>query len=48
MTAAGWIVMIAAVTGMSALLVWCVWKVIRTPDSVDHLHSPSDIDPDDD
>jgi len=44
MTAGGWTVMLIAVGGMTALLVWCVWKVISTPGSTEHLHSPADID----
>lgn len=48
MTLAGWMVMGFAVTGMTTLLVWCVWKVISTPGSTEHLHSPADIDPEDD
>lgn len=48
MTAAGWIVMSVAILGMSSLLGWCVWKVLSTPQSTQHLHSPVDIDPEDD
>lgn len=44
MTAAGWIVCISAVTGMTGLLLWCVWKVVSTPEATEHLHSPADID----
>lgn len=48
MTAAGWWVMGFAVVGMTGLLVWCVWKVVSTPGATGHLHSPADIEPDDD
>jgi hypothetical protein len=48
MTAGGWLVMILAIGGMTGLLVWCVWKVVSTPGSTEHLHSPADIDPHDD
>ena len=44
MTAAGWFVFIFAVTGMTGMLLWCVYKVVRTPDAEEHLHSPVDID----
>ena len=44
MTAAGWIVMILAVGGMTGLLCWCVYKVVSTPGSTEHLHSQTDID----
>ena len=47
MTAAGWIIMILAVTGMTGLLAWCVYKVISTPGSSEHIHAQSDIDPHD-
>lgn len=48
MTTGGWIMMLFAIGGMTTLLVWCIWKVITTPGSTDHLHSPADIDPRDD
>lgn len=48
MTAGGWIMMLLAIGGMTGLLVWCVWKVMSTPGSTEHLHSPVDIDPHDD
>ncbi len=44
MSPAGWTVMILAVSGMSALLLWCVYKVVSTPGSSKHLHSPADIE----
>lgn len=44
MTLAGWIVMILGTTGMTGLLGWCVYKVVTTPGSTGHLHSPLDID----
>jgi hypothetical protein len=44
MTTAGWIVMSAAIIGMTGLLVWCIYKVLTTPESTRHLHSPVDID----
>ncbi len=47
MTLSGWVVMILAVGGVTALLVWCVAKVLRTPDAPEHLHSQVDIDPGD-
>ena len=44
MTTAGWIVMIVAIGGMTGMLIWCVYKVVSTPGSEEHLHSPMDID----
>jgi hypothetical protein len=39
--------MLSAITGMTLLLAWCLWKVLSTPGSTEHLHSPVDIEPDD-
>jgi len=39
--------MILAVTGITGLLLWCVYKVISTPGSAEHIHSQADIDPHD-
>jgi len=47
MTAAGWIIMILAVAGITGLLAWCVYRVVSTPGSSEHLHAQSDIDPGD-
>lgn len=44
MNPAGWILMWIAIGGMTALLGWCVFKVIANPNSTEHLHSPLDID----
>ncbi len=44
MTPAGWTVFTAAVAGMCALMGWCVYKIVQTPESTRHLHSPADID----
>jgi len=47
MSAGGWIVMTFAVAGMTGLLIWCLVKILSTPGSTEHLHSPADIEPDD-
>lgn len=44
MTAAGWVIMILATGGMTGLLGWCIYKVIATPGSTEHLHSQADIE----
>lgn len=44
MTTGGWVVMALAVSGMTGLLCWCVYKVLTTPSSSEHLHSQIDID----
>lgn len=44
MTATGWIVMIVAAGGITALLAWCVHKVVTTPGSSETIHSQADIE----
>ena len=44
MTVAGWITMAVVVGSMTALLVWCSWKVVSTPDSSEHIHPPIELD----
>ncbi len=44
MNAGGWLVMVLAVGGMSALLGWCIHRVVTRPETKDHLHAPLDID----
>jgi hypothetical protein len=47
MTIGGWIMMVVAVGGVSSLLCWCVYKIVSTPGSSEHLHSQADIEPPD-
>ena len=47
MTIGGWIIMTLAVSGMTGLLAWCVYKVVSTPGSSGHIHAQTDIDPHD-
>lgn len=44
MTTAGWIIMLTAVSSITGLLAWCIYKVVSTPESTKHLHAPPDID----
>ena len=44
MTPAGWVMMILAVGGVTALLAWCIHKVVSTRDSSDRIHSQVDIE----
>ena len=44
MTLAGWIIMALAVGGMTSLLLWCIYKVLSTPGSSEHIHSQADIE----
>lgn len=43
MTPGGWIIMIASVGFVTGLLAWCIYKVISTPDTAEHLHTQADI-----
>lgn len=38
MTAGGWLIMILSVGAVTALLAWCIYKVMSLPDEVDRLH----------
>ncbi|MCC7203698.1 MAG: hypothetical protein IT441_01345 [Phycisphaeraceae bacterium] len=43
----GWLVMLISVGFVSALLVWCMRKVLTKPGEVEKIHSQTDIDPHD-
>ncbi len=43
MTLGGWIVMSLSVGGATALLAWCLYKVLSKPGSEQHLHGQVDI-----
>jgi len=38
MTIGGWIILIAMVSAVTALFLWCMYKVIFTPGETDHVH----------
>ncbi len=38
MTPGGWIVMLLSVGGVTALLVFCIWKVLSTPGETGRIH----------
>ena len=44
MSAGGWIIMILSVGFVTVLFVWCIYKVLTTPDASQHLHSQADIE----
>ena len=44
MNSGGWIIMIVAVGGVVGFFSWCMYKVITTRESAEHIHSPVDID----
>ncbi len=44
MTTGGWVIMCLAVGGVVSFFSWCMFKVITTRESSEHIHSPVDID----
>lgn len=44
MTIGGWITMILSVGFVTVLFVWCVWKVLVTPQATEYLHGELNID----
>jgi len=38
MTIGGWIIMIASIGSVSVLLVWSIYKIMSTPEEIDHVH----------
>ncbi|MCU0858131.1 MAG: hypothetical protein MUC65_07000 [Pontiellaceae bacterium] len=44
MNLSGWIVMIISVGSVTGFFIWCVWKVLKTPEAPQHMHAPDDID----
>lgn len=47
MTLAGWIFMLTSVTCVTGLVVWCFYRVFTRPSSMEDMHAPLDIDPQD-
>ncbi len=48
MTPGGWITLLLSIGAVTSLFVWCIWKVVRTPNSVDSLHGFNLERPDED
>jgi len=44
MTTGGWIIMLVSVGAVTGLLGWCIYRVVTTPGSAEHLHSQADIE----
>ncbi len=44
LTPGGWVIMLLSVGFVVGLLGWCVWKVVTTPGSSEHLHAQADIE----
>lgn len=46
MTAMGWFLMIVSVGSVTALTVYCFWRVLSAPKTKGHIHAPLDIETD--
>lgn len=46
MTLGGWIVMLLSVISVTVVFLWCLWKVLTTPDESKKLHGFSFETPD--
>jgi len=38
MTIGGWIVMLASVSSVTGLFIWCLWRVVQDPGEKERLH----------
>ncbi len=38
MTLGGWIIMLLSTGSVTALFLWCLWKVLTTPGETEKLH----------
>ncbi len=46
MTLGGWLIMVVSVGSVTALFVWCIWKVLTTPRETERLHGFEQETPD--
>jgi putative flippase GtrA len=46
MTALGWLIMFISVGTVTALLAWCIYKVLTIPDETEHVHGFEQETPD--
>ncbi|MGB0744405.1 MAG: hypothetical protein ACPGSB_07745 [Opitutales bacterium] len=46
MTALGWLIMFISVGTVTALLAWCVYKVLTIPEEAEHIHGFEQETPD--
>ncbi len=38
MTLSGWIIMITSIISVTFFFLWCIYKILITPDEMDHIH----------
>lgn len=44
MTPGGWLIMILSVGFVTTLFIWCVWKVLATPEASKRVHDLGETD----
>jgi hypothetical protein len=47
MTIDGWITMLLSIGAVTSLFGWCIYKVLTTPEGVEHVVAPVEVDPGD-
>lgn len=43
----GWVIMLVSAGSVTGVLGWCLYRILTTPGSTEHIHSQADIHPDD-
>jgi len=46
MTTLGWLIMLISVGSVTALLAWCIYKVLTIPEETEHIHGFEQETPD--
>ena len=46
MTLAGWCFMTVACSGITALVAFCYWRILRTPEAAEEVHAPLELEVD--
>lgn len=46
MTIGGWIMLIASIGLVTGLFIWCIYKVLSTPEETEHIHGFEQEPPD--
>jgi hypothetical protein len=44
MTWTGWLLMVLSCGSVLSLMIYCYWRVLRTPKPEEHMHAPLEID----
>ncbi len=46
MTLGGWIMLVASISSVTCLFVWCIYKVLTIPEETEHVHGFEQETPD--